>query len=89
MDQNLIEIVLWLVGGGVAVISSLLSWIAFMIREDKLQNKKNYEMHDKKFEKNDKQHTKYDKKFNKQHSEIKQTQNEIKSLIEVLRPRTG
>lgn len=87
MDPNLIEIALWLIGGGIAVIASLLSWIASMIREDKIQSKKNYELHDKKFAKNDKQHIKYDKKFNKQHNEIKQTQNEIKSLIMVLKPK--
>jgi len=80
MDQKLIEVGMWLFGGFGAVVTLLISWIAFMIREDKMQNQRNYAMHDKRLAKNDKQHIKYDKKFAKQHSEIK-------GLIEVLKPR--
>lgn len=72
----------WLVGGGAAIIAMLLSWIAFMIREDKIQNEKNYAMHDKRLAKNDKHHIRYDKKFAKQHSEIK-------GLIEILSQSNG
>lgn len=77
MDEGLIQIGVWLLGSVGAIVALLLAWIAFMIREDKAQNKSNYAMHDKRLNKNDKQHTKYDKKFDKQH-------NEIKGLIEVL-----
>lgn len=83
MDQNLIEVGMWLFGGFGAVVILLISWIAYMIHDDKIQNKKNYEMHDKRLLKNDKQHIKYDKKFAKQH-------NEIKGLIMVLnQPKNG
>lgn len=80
MDSNIIEVALWLLGGVGAIIALLLTWIASMIREDKLQNKKNYELHDKRLAKNDKQHVKYDKKFAKTH-------NEIKELILILKPK--
>lgn len=80
MDSNLIEIALFVFSGFGAIVAMLLYWIAHMIREDKLQNKTNYELHDKRLAKNDKQHIKYDKKFAKQHSEIKE-------LIMVLKPK--
>lgn len=80
MDKELVEIALWLFGGFGAVVALLLMWIAFMIREEREQNKINYASHDKRLAKNDKQHIKYDKKFAKQH-------NEIKELIMVLKPK--
>lgn len=80
MDKELIEIALWLFGGFGAIVALLLSWIAFMIREEKEQNRLNYSMHDKRLAKNDKQHIKYDKKFAKTH-------NEIKELILILKPK--
>lgn len=80
MDQELIQIALWLFGGFGAVVAILLSWIAFMIREEKEQNRLNYASHDKRLAKNDKQHIKYDKKFAKTH-------NEIKELIMILKPK--
>lgn len=80
MDQNIIEVALWLFGGFGAIVAILLSWIAFMIREEKEQNRLNYASHDKRLAKNDKQHIKYDKKFAKTH-------NEIKELILILKPK--
>ena len=80
MDKELVQIALWLFGGFGAIVAILLSWIAFMIREEREQNKINYASHDKRLAKNDKQHIKYDKKFAKQH-------NEIKELIMVLKPK--
>ena len=51
-----------------------------MIREDKVQNQTNYQMHEKRLKKHDKVFIKHDKKFDRQHMEIK-------SLIEVLKPK--
>ena len=78
--EKIIEIGLWLLGAVGVIISLLLSWIAFMIREDKLQNQTNYQMHEKRLKKHDKIFIKHDKKFDRQHMEIK-------SLIEVLKPK--
>lgn len=80
MDKDIIQVALWLFGGFGGIIALLLMWIAFMIREEREQNKINYASHDKRLAKNDKQHIKYDKKFAKQH-------NEIKELIMVLKPK--
>lgn len=82
MDKELIQVALWLFGGFGAIVLLLLSWIAFMIREEKEQSRTNYAIHDKRLSKNDKQHIKYDKKFAKTH-------NEIKELILILKPKTG
>lgn len=82
MDQELIQVSLWLFGGFGAIIVLLISWIAFMIREEKEQNKINYALHDKRIRKHDKILIKHDKKFDKQH-------NEIRGLIEILKPKTG
>jgi hypothetical protein len=78
--EQVVEVGLWLLGGIGGIVMLLLGWIAFMIREDKLQNKTNYEIHDKRLRKHDKIFIKHDKKFDKQH-------NEIKSLIEILKPK--
>lgn len=77
MDKDLIQVGLWLFGGFGVIVTMLISWIAFMIREEKEQSRANYAIHDKRLAKNDKQHIKYDKKFAKQH-------NEIKGLITIL-----
>lgn len=80
MDSNIIQVGMWLLTGFGAVVTMLIGWIAFMIREEKEQNRLNYASHDKRLAKNDKQHIKYDKKFAKTH-------NEIKELILILKPK--
>lgn len=72
MESSLIQIALWVLGGLGAIVAALLSWIAFMIREEREQNKANYDLHDKRLRKHDKILLKHDKKFDKQHSEIKE-----------------
>ncbi len=77
--------IIWALGGCGSIIMLLLSWIALMIREDKNNNKSNYQIHGKHLMKHEKRFIKHDKKFDKQHNEIKELGREVKELILILK----
>lgn len=67
MDQNLVQIVLWVGGGFLLIISGLLGWIGIMQRETKsIIFQKNTEQ--------DVRLDKHDDKFEKVHDEIHEIQ---------------
>lgn len=71
-------VTLWLLSAIGAVITMLLGWIAFMIREDKRQNESHYQLHTTRLDK-------HDEKFEKVQDEIKEIQLENRETLTIMK----